>query len=388
MRAKSFHFLCATLVAFSIAIADPSLAFAQAVDVTAHVERLGNPGKLTYPSDEKAFARNVWVLKAFEGRLYVGIGNRDNAAPAANAGPVDIWSFDPGKGFVKEWTAPDEQVEVFRVIDGQLVVPGNDPREPWELGNFYRLEKDGWKKHRTIPKGVHAFDMIKFGGVLYAALGTEAGAVVVASDDDGTTWREFPLLPVARGYYARAHSFFVLNRRLYVSATGLMGSRTFVLVKGSFLPMRKSDFFPGVDRPHHVFAHAYTPFLGQAVYLGRERVLLGHPRPVGLFAAADAQNVRAVALLAGAVPRDIATESGRLAVLWTMQSRDGYDNHVFETRDLTEWRAAFRFHTSTFVRAMEIFGGDFYFGLGAHPDRVHSDTGEILRLRAQHVPAN
>jgi hypothetical protein len=131
-----------------------SLCFAQSADVTPHIERLGNPGKLTYPSDEKTFARNVWDLKAFAGRLYIGLGNRANSGPAPNAGPVDIWHFAPESGrFVKEWTAPDEQVESFRIIDGQLVVPGNDPMESWEFGNFYVSKRTDGRRSGRCPTG-------------------------------------------------------------------------------------------------------------------------------------------------------------------------------------------------------------------------------------------
>jgi hypothetical protein len=364
----------------------PSAASAQAPDVTLHLERLGNPGKITYEQDDKTFARNVWALKTFGGRLYVGIGNRDNFGPAPNAGPVDIWSFEPAsKRFVKEWTAPDEQVEAFRVIDEQLVVPGNDPMESWQFGNFYRLEKDGWTKYRTIPNGIHNFDMIKFGGVLYAALGTEAGAVVVASDDDGKTWRDYPLLPVVRNFYARAHSFFVINGRLFVSATGLIGARIFVSTKGTFLMMRKSDFFPGLDGRRLLFMHGYTAFRGHGVYIAMERQQQGHPQAVGLFALMDPQNVRALELPVDGQPRAIVVDGGKLFVLTTRRVADGYDHHVFETRDLMEWRAAFRFRTATFARTFEILGGDFYFGLGTGHEEVSPDTGEILRLPAQHA---
>jgi hypothetical protein len=364
----------------------PLAGHAQSPDHTSRLERLGNPGKTTYPEAEQTFARNVWCLKVFGGRIYIGIGNRDNFGPAPNAGPVDIWYFDPSTSrLVKDWTAPDEQVEIFRVIDGQLVVPGNDPMESWELGNFYRLEQDGWKKYRTLPKGIHNFDMIKFDGVLYAALGTESGAVVAASDDNGMTWRGHPLVPVVRGFYARSHSLFVLSGRLHASATGWMGWRMFVLTRDGFRPMRSSDFFPGIGTRRPVFVHAFTPFREQGVYIARERQAQGHPQPVTLFVAANSHAVRAIELMPDAQPRDIAADAKRLFVLATRRMGDGYDNHVFETGDLVEWREAFRVRTATFARTFEFFGGDFYFGLGTNHDDVHPETGEILRLREQHI---
>jgi hypothetical protein len=227
--------------------------------------------------------------------------------------------------------------------------------------------------------------MIKFDGVLYAALGTEYGAVVVASQDQGRTWQEFPLRPVSGNYFARAHSFFVVAGRLYVSTTGREGSRIFVLSRGTFLPMRQSDFFPGRSRPHNLLVHGYRQFRGQTVYIAADRVPRGHPPPVGLFAAADSQNVRAIGLAHDALPRAILVDATRLLVLATRKSGEWYSNHVFETLDLTEWRETFHFRTSAFARSFELLDGVFYFGLGSDYDDVKAETGEILRLPAGHA---
>ena len=363
-------------------IISPLVGYAQSLDRTSQLERLGNPGKTSYPNAEQTFARNVWCLKAFGDRIYIGIGNSENFGPAPNAGPADIWYFDPATSrLVRDWSAPDEQVEVFRVIEGQLVVPGNDPMESWEFGNFYRLEQDGWKKYRTLPNGLHNFDMIKFGGVLYAALGTEAGAVVAASEDDGMTWRVQPLVPVARGFYSRAHSLFVLSGRLYASATGWMGWQIFGLTRDGFSLIHSSNFFPGVGASRPVFVSAFTSFREQGVYIARERQAQGHPQPVGLYVAANSEAIRTIELMPDVQPRDIAMSSKRLFVLVTRQMTAGYDNHVFETSDLAEWREAFHFRTATFARAFELSGDDFYFGLGTNHNNVHPETGELLRLR-------
>jgi hypothetical protein len=37
---------------------------------------------------------------------------------------------------------------------------------------------------------------------------------------------------------------------------------------------------------------------------------------------------------------------------------------------------------------MEMFDGDFYFGLGTGYDEVRPETGEILRLAAKHFAAD
>lgn len=62
-------------------------------DVTMHVESLDIPFAVRYPAGADIYARNVWDLQAFKGRIYVGGGNWDNKGPAPNAGPVPILAW-------------------------------------------------------------------------------------------------------------------------------------------------------------------------------------------------------------------------------------------------------------------------------------------------------
>ena len=123
-------------------------------DVTAKVVKLGNPLNVQYPDDtEFVYARNIHDLQVFNGKIYLANGAYDNKPPAANAGPVYIWSYSPVEGFKNEFKTTDEAILRFRVFDGELYAPGVDTRYGNNVGSFYRLEKDGWKNHRTINAG-------------------------------------------------------------------------------------------------------------------------------------------------------------------------------------------------------------------------------------------
>ncbi len=134
-------------------------------DVTSQIVNLGNPLNIKYPDNTpKVYARNIWDMYAFDNKIYFGGGNSSNADPAPNAGPADLWSFNPAtQSFIKEYTLAEEQIARFREFDGQLYIPGHDSRESWDFGNFYRLEAGTWKKYRTIPNGVHVYDIYKWG---------------------------------------------------------------------------------------------------------------------------------------------------------------------------------------------------------------------------------
>jgi hypothetical protein len=195
---------------------------ARAADVTLYVESLGIPFAKRYPDGDTIFARNVWDLQAFAGRLYIGAGNWDNRGPAPNAGPVPIVTWDPQeKRFVREGIADEEAIERFEVINGRLYIPGTDPRGGWDFGNLYRREADGhWTKFRTIPHAIHTFALTGYDGRLYAGLGAEDtvpwytdfkryGSAIAVSKDDGASWRFLPL----GGY--RLHAFLHVRHRLY-----------------------------------------------------------------------------------------------------------------------------------------------------------------------------
>ena len=107
---------------------------------TAKLEWLGCPAAQVYRGSNRVYARNPWDLQAFDGSLYIGGGNSSNLGLAQNAGPVSIISFHPKTGDITEevWV-DDEQIDRFRVLNEALYIPGHDPQESWDRGNFYIL---------------------------------------------------------------------------------------------------------------------------------------------------------------------------------------------------------------------------------------------------------
>ena len=185
---------------------------------TVHAEFVGNPLLSRYPRGEAVYARNVWDLQIFDGRLYIGAGNSNNRGPAPNAGPVPIIAYDPQRNvFQREYLVDDEQIDQYYVFDGELYLPGHDPRESWELGNLYRLAVGGkWQKLRTIPHAIHTYALALHKGALYAGLGssTEQGkpiSSVAVSTDGGHHWHWSPLSG------RRIHAFLQVAGMLYAT---------------------------------------------------------------------------------------------------------------------------------------------------------------------------
>jgi hypothetical protein len=346
-------------------------------DVTAAVERLGNPFTVASP-----YARNVWDMQLFRGRIYLGHGDSID-----NWGPIPIWSLDPAGGrLAAEFTADEEQVDVFRVLGGSLYVPGHDPRDDWTFGNLYRLDGAGWVKLRTIPHGLHAFDVALHDGKLVAALGT-AGTpdepTLLASEDGGLTWTP------AAGVSERIYGLFELMGMLYAEpllraepddpSQGFLlklegGSFTFTRAEGSRL-------LPGLPRGAYGRMVRPTAFAGALVYVVAANTF--DWIPAALAVTTSLTDARRVALPdPAAVPFDLLVRGGTLHVLAAARAAEGgYTVSVYSTGDLESWRELFHFHAAAFARSFEEQGGDFYFGLGSTYNAPSPATGDLLRVR-------
>jgi hypothetical protein len=345
-------------------------------DVTASVERLGNPFAV-----QPGYGRNVWDMQVFGGRVYVGHGDSGD-----NLGPIPVWSIDAATGApAEELLTAEEQVDAFRVLGGALYVPGHDPRDDWTLGNFYRLDGAGWTKVRTIPHGLHTFDLAERGGRLFAALGTEGTPgqpSLVASSDGGGTWE--PVTDVSTRFY----DFLPLDGTLYA------------------IPLLRRDADPEKGVPHRFDGVRFVPTAatGDALLPGLPSGAAGRMvravsfggallyvsaagsfdwKPAALALTRDMGSAQAVPLPdAAAVPYDLLVRGGTLYVLAAAPSPAGGSTiHVYAADPGIRFSELFRFRAETFARSFEEAGGDFFFGLGSHLAAPSSATGDLLRVR-------
>lgn len=180
------------------------------------VNELGVPSSQGFETGE--LSRCVWDMKLWDGVLYVGGGDYNK-----NTGPVSLWAYSLKD---KQWEIsarlPDEAITRFLVLNGQLIVPGVDPIENWELGNYYRLENGEWKVHRVLPNAVHTFDAIQHNGIVFMGIGTNGqNYPAMISYDGGTTfsairfYKNGVLCDLLVYEYSRTYESFVLKDRVY-----------------------------------------------------------------------------------------------------------------------------------------------------------------------------
>ena len=224
--------------------------------------KVASIGFPTSPYQKDAWKINE--LKIFQNRLYIGYGDY-----TVNTGPTDVLSYDLVKHeFHKEFTADDEAIDRYVVLDGKLAFPGVDATESWDFGNVYILTDKGWRKHRTVPRGLHVLDIVSFNKKWYACIGTlfdygkgesEAIGAVISSTDEGATWVFEYGTPSDKNSVFRVGTMAVFKDRLYGFPF-------------AYTEMTKDEI-----------PQSYRPYLGMPISVenGKEHYLVLLPDPLG-----------------------------------------------------------------------------------------------------------
>ncbi len=390
-----------------------------------YVEWVGRPLMSRYQTN--FFARNIWDMEVFDGRLYLGGGNSDNDTVGGNAGPVEVYYYDSATDqFLQEYLIEEEQLDRFVLIGDQMLVPGHDPHNDFAPpGRIYVRELGGeWHVWDTLPPSPHVYDVHYFDGAYYAALGLDidgTGGVIARSTDDGATWQTASLPGVLirdnTAYVMRAWSLFDFNGTLYVSTVSIpQASSSFdlnkapvyalasILSNGYALFLQASvNFFPAevseiqlrnlngelyvmptdpyllrIERPVH--------FRDQLVYLAVVNSSDHNWTPVTLYAMDTTNTTRPIMFEADEYAWDTWVEGDALYVLLNQQVTDHlWSVRVMSTCDLENWSEVAAFQSMTFARSFALFEGDFYFGLGTQAIPLSNISGTVMRVREENA---
>lgn len=368
---------------FSLQAAAPT---STSMDVSSRVISLG------IPVDKPVYARNVWDMQLFNGRIYIGYGNSSNMQPSPNAGPIPVIYYDPAtQQFINEFTVDDEQINVFKILNGKLYIPGHDARDNWDYGNFYVLDNNKWQKIRSIPNASHVFDLAYFQGNLYSANGTEkvnSGEVMV-SKNTGTTWAS--QIP-ASGFSTvngMVDTIFEFDNKLYAFGQlpwSLPGYCHMLVMDGTsseVQPVTKDGLMPGAPDGYFYKMLRTSVIKGNLIYLGVWSCNSLQWFPNGLYVAPQVNQARQVILSAdnNVLPTDILVRDNTVYILaYKRESPNLCTNIVYRSKDLQKWTEVFRFKYETFARSFEEYNGDFYFGMGCETNNLPASTGTILKV--------
>lgn len=385
---KNWRSISIIILLVTLLICPVSSPVQAANDVTRQVVNLGQPFK------QQPFARNVWDMQVFDGKIYLGSGNYLNSGPSPNAGPTPVIYYDPQTGkFITEYTVDEEQIDEYKIINGELIIPGTDATDSWDFGNYYVLENGKWQKIRTIPVCSHVFDMAAYNGKLYAAIGGESSEHIsfTASGDNGRTW--ISQMPAASGSAfaeTRGMTLFEFKGKLYgvgLLYWGFNSSSSYIdvmVIDGARTTMQEMpNLLPGAHK--YYLLRVFRPYVvnNDLLYLGVFDKYDGSQwRPYGLYLASDINQPKRVVLPQGnALAADILVRGNTAYVMAFYGSvENGYANIVYESQDLNQWTELFRFNSDTFARSFEELDGDFYFGLGTMAYPLKASAGSILKV--------
>lgn len=336
-------------------------------DVTTKLIKLENP--YLHPDP---FSRNVWDLQTVQNRVLIASGDawRNTGTTLQK---ISVVSYSSIGGFTKEFTIDDEQIHRFIVSGKKIIIPGFDPLEDWSLGNFYTLETKCaalcWAKTRTIPFGVHTYDLIEFGGKLYATIGgydTEVKPGLLESADDGQTWvsvtsPELMGLTFTRLFVFGGDLFAVQAVQADSSGIGLAkysnGTFSSAGVAGSSLVLQQANTWRG--RLGRV-----SNFKNQLLYLAASQGNNVALPETAYVAVATFDRVERIGLRPFEHPTDILPLENEVALLTSSATPDGYINRLYTSSDGVTFAEQFFFTSSRFARSFERLGAMWIFGLG------------------------
>ena len=320
---------------------------------------IADPYRQTYPKDDANdnYARSIWDMQAYDGRVYIGSGDL-----VYNRGPVQVWSFTESGGavdFQKEILVDEEEVARFRVSGGKLLIPGLDSKESWDWGNFYYKENGAWTKKRTVPNGLHVWDVAVLGDELFASVTTQAGYSTLRSKDFGNTWSVLGPPPAATGIMASVDDklFIFTWMKLYV----LQGGQVSDFQRIHANPDRTESFKGGA-----LYANSSICPLSPLYYL---------PNP-----AAIEQKIH----FGPSSVVDVIVNGNTVYVLTAeqKQGRKQYAGRIFSSSDLANWNKEAEFAVSAMPLSFEMLNGTFYVGLGSDSFLfANADSGLIVKIQ-------
>ena len=348
------------------------------------------------------YARNVWDMQEFDGKIYLGHGDFGK-----NAGPIPVVCIDSATNlFTTEYTALDEEIWRLNIIGDSLYIPGCDPRESQNLGNLYiKTSGAAWVKKRTIPGGIHTFDVAEYDNKLWVGVGAHTGytgaTAIQSSADGGNTWSMGLSVQIPeRVYTALTSGGSLFGITKYSRYDGRLILNGFKITAGQSLPSAETTLSTttGITGPelingrHYIIKNKFN-FDNHLVFsmlasktVSKIEDLDGFYNPGGVYYATSfPTGINRITLPESeALGIDTFTKEGAVYILaYIENSESDFTNIVYKTTDLVNVTEVLRFDYGSFARSFEKITGEdeYFFGIGSKEVAVPSAlSGDIIRV--------
>lgn len=348
---------------------------------TDKIEELGIPLINKYPgtSQNNVISRKVWDMQLYNNRIYIGSGDYDK-----NTGPVDVYYYDIASAkFVNEGTLQDEQINRFVIVNDKLMIPGTDPKESWEWGNYFVWENNAWTKKRNLPGGVHNFDLIEFKGNIFAGIDSENDSTIVKSIDGGETFshvflydesgNKIEITPETTNNSYRVYDLFELQNTLYA----FCGWRIFKYDETKNIFQR----LPGNTVSYgYMPAVCYVPLKTKTVF--NDKLIMVHG---SIKYTDDLQTYKTVPFDKTTYVYDVLERNGELYFLCNTPVSNGFMTSVYKTSDCENFELVLYYNYADYAFSFEYDNNCFYFGIGttAISGDKAANSGQILKIELE-----
>ena len=347
-------------------------------------EYLGNIMMGSYPDDsaQMVFARNVWDMQTYRGKVYFGGGDYD-----ANMGPCDIYCYDSQTGKIDKSASalPDEQIARFVTADHTVFLPITDNIGSGK-GGYFKLENGVWQCCRYIDGALHCFDMVKYAGRYFAGIGLDYGdnlnsAIKASVDgihfDNVDIYRDGRKARVDSDSFGRCYDLFTYGSGLYAYYRADTGdyfnglyrydgeSNRFEFISTMFLPLNCRNSYE-----NYLTVQSKFEFGGKMFFINN-----------CVICTDDFAAYTTLALPHGAVARDGWVRFGKMYITAAVQKGDGrYDNYVFAVDSSGGVEEIICFTAAGYCVSFEYCEDCFLFAIGTSRTQLKTECGSIYKI--------
>lgn len=360
----------AVALLFSPAVSDDEIASDNEVVYT----ELGIPLELHYEQTTSSVI--PWDLEIYDEKLYIGAGDYDE-----NTGPVYSMCFDIEQ---EEWldvgVLRDEQISRFCQINGKLIAVGTDPMDDWSLGNYYVLGDDGWETVRSIPNGIHNFDMIEFDGKIFCALGVDEGYSPIVFSEDGQNFEPMVMqkdgenISTVGKSYTRVYDFLEFEKGLYAFYSYTENGERHIELYKYNAESKIFEFFSEVSDKLERLKISYDLIRAKVFFEGKAYISMGN-----LYCTEDMTGFEKIDIGERNAVCDLYLDGDKLyALIGSVNENGKYDISVCEIKngDLVE---CFSFEYDSPPMSIAAHNGVCYIGIGNYA-RHSEKNGMVLSV--------
>ncbi len=330
---------------------------------------------------ERLFARSVWDIEEFGGRIYIGGGNYAINMNEAISGGVPLLSYTEQNGWSKEASFYEHQMARLIKANGKLYIPANN-----RAGYIYSYDgKTDWQQVNGFSAAVHTFDVLVKDNVIYAGYGFQQNGPgrVFASSDGGATYNPIYMkyngsnVTPSGSEFARVYNLFEFGGNVY--ATLRITNATSTTYDGFYKLDKANNVFTYFSKGHiGLIANDITGAFDATI--GNTFAFCSSNTSNKLIYTSDLTTFKTATLPNNGAVTCVKAINNEFYVTAYTKSGSVYKTNLYKSTDLTNFELVYSLEYSTFIRSFCYSNGVFYFGTSGNRTSPESTIGTVFKL--------